>query len=149
MLQYQNCHLPPRRGEEHLHTGFVPGKIICTSAGHWKVGRAEHQRQRAWDASEQGLGWKMSVRPKPREEIVWVYSHHTRRVGKDKPSVQGIFGAEQGPHLIPSEDLWVDSTWKRTAAGKGTAQAAGARTEALQHTNENQGLHQMVLKKVD
>lgn len=96
MLQYQNCHLPPRRGEEHLHTGFVPGKIICTSAGHWKVGRAEHQRQRAWDASEQGLGWKMSVHPKPREEIVWVYSHHTRRVGKDKPSVQGIFGLSRG-----------------------------------------------------
>ncbi|EOB01213.1 hypothetical protein Anapl_02336 [Anas platyrhynchos] len=52
---YQNCHLPPRRGEEHLHTGSVPSKIICTSAGHRKVGRAEHQRQRAWDASERGL----------------------------------------------------------------------------------------------
>lgn len=23
---------PPRKGEEHLHTGFVPGKIICISA---------------------------------------------------------------------------------------------------------------------
>lgn len=83
-------------------------------------------REQRWDASYQGLQWKTSVfwRPRRMSGCYWSIPITPEtllvRSGKDKPAVweELDFGVEQEPNPIPSEAVWVDSTWKGKAVGK-------------------------------
>lgn len=81
--------------------------------------------EQRWDGSYRGLQWKTSVFQNRGEclGVTRVFPSHQTVFwggleGKNLLCEELDFGAEQEPEPIPSDAVWVDSTWKCKAVGK-------------------------------
>lgn len=142
-----------QRWEEPSHR-TPPHEIICTNVRHQRRGRDKHQSQR------KGIGSQLpgtSVEDVSLSKTTAnVFGHYGSipvtpegLLGGSGKNQSAVLGLSRNPTWSPVK--WFELTQLGSAKqlARGTIQATGAWTETFQHTNENQELQQMVLKKVD
>ena len=133
-------------------------EIICTDVRHQKRGRDKHQPQTAEVGCQLPGTSVEGVSISKSEGHVWVlaeFSHHTRKSsgevwkGQTCCARSWILGLSRSPTRSPVKQFELTQLGSAKQLARGTIQATGAWIETFQRTNENQGLQQMVLKKVD
>lgn len=92
---------------------------------------------------------------KPKGNVWNIPVHHTRTSfgevwkGQTCWARSWILGLSRSPIRSPVKQFGLTQLGSAKQLARGTIRATGAWIETFQHTNENQGLQQTVLKKVD